>query len=123
MLTGLSEVQSLAHAGKVNLLAVTNKTRAGSAPGVPTAAEAGVPEFSYEGGGRFFGPRDMSVALTAQIAADVRTVAADLTFVNRLATLGLVARGSTPPEFVADLERQRNEIAEIAKEADRKRAP
>jgi tripartite-type tricarboxylate transporter receptor subunit TctC len=123
MLTGLSEVQPLAQAGKISLLAVTNKTRAPTAPEVPTAVEAGVPELDYEGGTGFFGPRDMPTALTEQIAADIRAVAADPAFVDRLAAVGLVARGSTPAGFAADLERQRAQIAEIARAIGNKPGP
>ena len=101
-------------AGKVRLLAVMNRTRAPAAPDVPTAAEAGYPDLTFDGVTGFFGWRDIPAELRDRIAADVRAVADSAAVKERLAAIGIVARGSTPGEFAAAIEEQRAKIASIA---------
>ncbi len=115
MLATMAVTLPLAHAGKVRLLAVTNKNRAPAAPEVPTAIEAGYPALAFEGLAGFFGPRGISTGLRDRIAADIRAVAADPGVANRLAAVAQVARGSTPAEFAAAIEEQRAKIASIVK--------
>src|SRR5712671_3122309 len=114
-ITTLTNVLPQALAGKVRLLAVTNKVRSPLAPDVPTAIEAGFPELSYESFSGFFGARDIAPALRDQISADVRAAAADPAIAERLATVGLIAHGSTPAEFSAAIAAQRAQMASIAK--------
>lgn len=102
-------------AGNVRFLAVTNNARAPLAPEIPTAAEAGHPELAFEGLLGFFGTRDMSAALRNRISADVRAVAADPAFADRLTPMWEFAHGSTPAEFAAAIEEQRAKMETIAK--------
>jgi tripartite-type tricarboxylate transporter receptor subunit TctC len=111
--TTLTALLPLVHAGKIRLLAVTNKRRAPLAPAIPTAAEAGHAELEFEGLVGFFGPRDMSAALRDRISSDIRAVAADAAFVERLTSAGQLVRGSTPAEFAAAIEEQRGRIERI----------
>jgi tripartite-type tricarboxylate transporter receptor subunit TctC len=107
----LTLVLPLAQAGKLKLLALTGKERSPLTPDVPTAIEAGFPGLAFEGLAGFFGPRDMPSDVKERVAADVRAVAADPIFANRLAAVGQVARGSTPAEFGARIEERRAMIA------------
>jgi len=114
VMTPLTNLLSQAQAGKVRLLAVTNKIRSPLAPDVPTAVEAGYPELSFEAFSGFFGTRDIAPALRDRISADVRAVATDPAIAARLATVGLVAHGSTPAEFPPAIAEQRAQMASIA---------
>lgn len=111
----LTSVLPLVQAGKVRVLAVTNRMRAPIAPQVPTAMEAGYPDLAFEGLQGFFGPRDMPAERRDRIAADIRAVAIDATVADRLPAIGQVAHGSTPAEFAAAIEEQRAKIASIVK--------
>ena len=102
-------------AGKATLLVVIGRGRTPLAPEVPTAEEAGYPELAVDSIQGFFGWRDMPNDLRDRIAADVRAVAADPTISERLALLGQTARSGTPAEFMAMLDKQRAEVAAIAK--------
>jgi Tripartite tricarboxylate transporter family receptor len=51
-------VQSQLQAGTVKVLAMTNRTRAPSAPDIPTVTEAGFPALSFDGLVGLFGPPD-----------------------------------------------------------------
>jgi Tripartite tricarboxylate transporter family receptor len=81
-----------AEAGRLRMLAVANPVRSPAAPKVPTAAEAYFPELSFEARLGSFGPRSMPAELRERTAADVRAVAADHAFGERLKTLGMAAR-------------------------------
>jgi tripartite-type tricarboxylate transporter receptor subunit TctC len=115
MMTTMRDFLPGMQAGKVRLLAVTNKNRAPIAPEVPTAVEAGYPILEFEGLLGFFGPRDIPSELQERIAADVRAVAVEPALADRLTTLGQIARGSTPAGFSAAIEEQRAKMAAIVK--------
>jgi len=111
----LTALLPVAQAGKVRLLAVTNKTRAPIAPDVPTAIEAGHPELEFDGLTGFFGWRDMPALLRDQIASDVRAVAADPRVAERLATGGQIVHAGTSEEFARAIEEQRTRMAAIVR--------
>jgi tripartite-type tricarboxylate transporter receptor subunit TctC len=114
--TALAIVRSQADAGKVKILALTNRERAPIFPNVPTAIEAGFPALALEGLVGLFGPRRMSSELRERIAADVRAVGADPTIAERLGATGQVMNLGSPAEFAASIEEQRERVATAAKD-------
>jgi tripartite-type tricarboxylate transporter receptor subunit TctC len=123
MMSSLLTSLPLAQAGKVRLLAVTNKKRAAIAPAVPTTNEAGYPQLEFEGLQGFFGPRGMPAERQDRIAADIRAVAADPVVAEPLAAGAYFARASTPAEFAASIEAQRAQLASLATLTGLKPAP
>jgi len=111
----LTAAVPLAKTGKVRLLAVTNGKRAPMTPEIPTAVEAGFPEFIYEAANGIFGPRDIPAERRDRIAADLRAVAAEPDLVSRLLAIGQPARGTTPAEFASALEEQRAKMEALVK--------
>ncbi len=109
----MSPFLPLVQAGKLRFLAVTNKQRAPVLPDVPTTAEAGFPDFFYEGLTGFFGSREMSSETRDRIAADVRSVAAEPEVAKRMLAIGQIARGGTPAEFATGIAEQRASIASV----------
>ena len=112
--TGLLPLLPLAQAGKIKLLAVTNRERSPAAPELATAAEIGHGELTADGFQGFFGWRDMPNDLRERIAADIRAVAADPALVAKLSALGQAVRTGTPADFTAMIDQQRAKIAAIA---------
>jgi tripartite-type tricarboxylate transporter receptor subunit TctC len=104
-----------AQAGRLRMLAVANPVRSPAAPGVPTAAEAGFDELTFEPTLGFFAPRSMPEPLRERIADAVREVAAEPAFRERLIGLGMMARTSTPGEFAGQLRAHRARWAEVAR--------
>jgi tripartite-type tricarboxylate transporter receptor subunit TctC len=104
--TGLLPLLGVAQAGKVRILAVTNRQRSSAAPQVPTAIESGFPDVVGEGFQGFFGWRDMPAELRDRIAADVRAVGPQMPH-ERLQSLGQVVRVGTTADFLAMIEDQR----------------
>ena len=121
--TSFAVVQPLANAGRIKVLAVTSRQRAPSAPDVPTAAEAGYPDLTFESIGGVYGPRDMAPALREKIAADFKKVAEDPIIAKRLGDTGQIITLLGPAEFAASVNAQRDKLAELAKILGVKAAP
>ncbi|TMI99091.1 MAG: tripartite tricarboxylate transporter substrate binding protein [Alphaproteobacteria bacterium] len=119
IVTPITAVLPLVQAGKLRVLAVTNRTRSPMWLDIPTATESGYPELAFEGLLGVFGPRGMSDELRARISADIRAVAADASVAERLATNGQLVRASTPEEFAAAIQEQRTAFAAAVGHAGR----
>lgn len=90
---------SMAQAGKIRIIAVTNSERAPSLPDVPTARESGFPELGFEAFLGFFAPRGMSLELRERISADVQAVATDGDLADRFNAMGMRVRVTSPAEL------------------------
>jgi tripartite-type tricarboxylate transporter receptor subunit TctC len=109
-------VRTQAQAGRIKLLAVTNRTRV---PGldIPTAAEAGFPELNFDGLVGLMAARSsgLSEAAREQIAADVKAVAADPLVAERLTATAQLINPGTGAEFAASIEEQAAQLRATAK--------
>jgi tripartite-type tricarboxylate transporter receptor subunit TctC len=112
--TGLTQLLPHHQAGKIKLIAVINRTRSPIAPEIPTAAEAGHPELTFDGVTGFFGWRNMPAELRDRIAADILVVADTPLIRDRLKANGIATRGSTSHQFAVAIEEQRAKVAAIA---------
>jgi tripartite-type tricarboxylate transporter receptor subunit TctC len=112
----LAILQPHMQAGRIKLIAVTNKERAPNLPDIPTVAQAGFPAMTFDGLIGLFGQRSMSKEARDRIAADIKAVAADPTVAQRLTATAQVVSPGTAAEFAASIEEQRAKLAAIAKE-------
>jgi len=103
----------LVQAGKIRVLAVTNKKRSPFWPDVPTTTEAGYPNIEFEGMLGLFASRNTPEDRRESIASTVRAIAADPVVIKRLGASGQIVRGSTPADFAAAIEEQRSRISAI----------
>ena len=101
-------------AGRARMLMVVNRERSALAPDVPTAAEAGHPELTFDGVVGFYGTRDMPADVRERLAAAVAEIASDPALGTRLAGAGTAVRIGTSAEFAAAIEEQRAKIVAIA---------
>jgi tripartite-type tricarboxylate transporter receptor subunit TctC len=105
-------------AGRITVLAQMGRGRAPSLPDIPTGIEAGFPELEMDGNLGLFGSKALPEDLRERIGADVVAVADDKGIEDKLnATAQTPARGGAK-EFVASIERQRAQVAKIAKALD-----
>ena len=109
-------IRPQAQAGRVKILAVTNKERAAGAPDIPTAKEAGFPGLGYDGLTGVFGPRSMPDAVRDRIAADVAETAKDPEIVQRLTATGQIIVPGNAKEFAAAIGEQREQVAKVVKD-------
>jgi tripartite-type tricarboxylate transporter receptor subunit TctC len=119
IVTPITAVLPLAQAGRLRVLAVTNRKRSTLWPEILTASESGYPELGFEGLLGIFGPRGISEERRNQISEDVRLVAGDPAVAKQLSAAGQVVRGSTPQEFAAAIEEQRTTFAAAARSLGR----
>jgi tripartite-type tricarboxylate transporter receptor subunit TctC len=111
--TGVPTLAPHHQAGTAKLLFVTNRERSPQAPDVPTAAEAGYRDLTFEGVSGVYGWRDMPAEIRRRVIADVATIVADPAFRARVIGVGSAARSGTPEEFAAAIEDQRARITAI----------
>ena len=82
---------------------------------MPTVAQAGFPDLTFDGLVGLYGTRDMPTELRERIAADVKAVLADPAIVSRLQATGQEVVPGSAAEFAASIDKQRAGVAEIAK--------
>lgn len=113
--TSLAVARPHMEAGKVKVLAVPNKQRSPVFTNIPTVAEAGFPQLTFDAFGGFFGWKGIPNDLRERIAADIRTAGTDPQIATRLRPAGIAVYTSTPAQFAAAIEDERAKIAAVAK--------
>jgi tripartite-type tricarboxylate transporter receptor subunit TctC len=111
--TAMTVILPLVQAGKIRVLAVTNKKRTPLWPDIPTVIESGFPDLAFEGLIGVFAPRDTPDDRRNRISSEILTIAADQSVGNLLGATGQIVRGSTPAEFAAAIEEQRSRISDV----------
>jgi len=102
-------------AGKVKIVAITNKVRAPAIPNVPTTTEAGYPQLATDGLVGLFATKEVPADVRNKIAADVKETSADPIIGERLAVTGQVMNIGNPAEFAAAIDEQKAQAAAVAK--------
>ena len=114
----VSAVLGQVQAGKLKALAVTGKDRFPAVPGVPAAIESGLlPGYDVTTWYGVFGPRGLPPAVVAKLNGALADILKDASVRERLATAGVVVRGSTPAEFgtfMTDEFKRWNTVREVA---------
>src|SRR5215831_19856187 len=100
-------------AGKVKVIALTNRQHAKSLNDIPTAAEAGFKSLEFDGLVGLFGPRNISPVVRDRIASDVHDVVSDPEVDAKLSATGQVVNPGAPAEFTAALDDQRATVEKI----------
>ena len=102
-------------AGKLKGLAVTTPKRDPAVPNIPTVAEAGQPDVTFE---LFFGlvaPAGTPAPVIAKLAAAMKQAVADPSYRDTMEKGGISAVSSTPDEFAALLKRHNDRWLDIIK--------
>jgi tripartite-type tricarboxylate transporter receptor subunit TctC len=100
-----ASVASAINGGNVRGIVIAAPTRLASLPGVPTAAEAGLPGFDLQGWNGLFAPKGTPEPVLAKLNAALREAVANETFRKRMDELGsLPASGEElTPDYVVSL--------------------
>ena len=115
-----SAVLPNARAGRLRALAVTGRTRVGTAPELPTMIEAGVPGFEFESWIGLFAPAGTPQEILMTISAETARALKQADIISRLPGWGGDAVGSTPEAFAA---RYRGDIAKLGKVVSEAKIP
>jgi tripartite-type tricarboxylate transporter receptor subunit TctC len=113
--SALAAVQSLAAAGRIRILALTNHERAAAIAEVPTVVEAGYPALQYDGLAGLFATGAMPAAQRERIAADVQAAIADPAIAAKIAATGQIVSPGGPAEFANAIAEQSAAFTAIAK--------
>jgi tripartite-type tricarboxylate transporter receptor subunit TctC len=93
-----AQLLELHRSGKLRVLAVTSPKRLSVAPDLPTAAEQGFPDLTYEGSYGLLVPTGTPKTIVAQIAQASRAAVADPAFQRLLIEAGYEADADSSPE-------------------------
>ncbi|HVL56245.1 MAG TPA: tripartite tricarboxylate transporter substrate binding protein [Burkholderiaceae bacterium] len=102
-------------AGKLRALAVSTSTRSPMAPELPTMAESGLAGFDLATWFAFFAPAGTPAAIIDKIATDMRRALSAPDTKERLTTIGVEIRGSTPEELGSFVRSELDKWARIVK--------
>jgi tripartite-type tricarboxylate transporter receptor subunit TctC len=114
-MSSLAATLPLATAGRIRILALTNRERAAAIPEVPTVVEAGYPALQYDGLAGLFATTAMPAERRERIAADVRAAITDPAIAGRIAATGQVVSPGNPAEFASSIAEQSAAFIAIAK--------
>jgi tripartite-type tricarboxylate transporter receptor subunit TctC len=117
MFNNIGAVLPLIQGGKLRGLAVTTAKRTPAAPDLPPIAEVGVPGFDVSSWYAFLAPAKTPPDIVRKMHADTITALNDPATKQKLETLGVVVRGSTPVEFAAFLKAEMDKWGPLIKEA------
>ena len=127
-LVGGSEIQvafiagtlSLPHvsAGRLRAIGLANRTPSPLAPGIPLITESGVPGFEFIQLLAIFAPAKTPAARINLLSQEIRRALETKEVKDRLLTIGLEAKGSTPQEFAALLKSEIAKWGKLVKDLD-----
>ncbi|MEG1767155.1 MAG: tripartite tricarboxylate transporter substrate binding protein [Comamonas sp.] len=104
-------------AGKLKALAYAGPRRHPSLPNVPTTAEAGLPGYEVESWFAVFAPARTPAAVTARLAAAVKTIVESDTYRRKIEDQGAFAVYMGPAELGKFVEQETQAWAKVVREA------
>ncbi|MEP7327750.1 MAG: tripartite tricarboxylate transporter substrate binding protein [Betaproteobacteria bacterium] len=117
MIDGGNVVQPFVKDGRARALVVTGETRSAALPDVPTAKEAGLPEFVIYGWQGVLAPTGTPQAIIDRLSQDIAKVLAAPDFRNRLSAQGTEPAYLPPAEFRAYIANEEKRWAEVIRSA------
>ncbi len=107
MLDAPSLLHPFVQAGQIRPILVTSTKPNPAFPGLPTAAEAGIPDFLFGGWIGLFGPRGLPADIVARASAALDEACRDPTARERLVSRGdEIGGGVSPADFAAQIRRE-----------------
>jgi len=110
-------VQPLLKAGKLKAIAVSTPQRVPGLPGIPTLAESGLPQYSFDAWLAIIGPAGMPSQDVADLQKKIKATLGEPAIRDSLAAQGVVILGSGPEEAAPFLKSELEKHARIVKQA------
>jgi tripartite-type tricarboxylate transporter receptor subunit TctC len=117
MFNNIGAVLPLIRGGKLRGLGVTTAKRTPAAPDLPPIAEAGLPGFDVSSWYGFFAPAKTPPDIIRKMHADTVAALTDPTTRDKLESLGVAVKGSTPAELAAFLKAEMDKWGPVIKAA------
>ena len=93
---GVASVAGHIKTGKLRAIGVSTKVRSSILPDVPTLAETGLPDYSFDGWLAFAAPAGTPKPIVDRLNAEVKAALALKEVQDALANMGVITVGSTP---------------------------
>jgi tripartite-type tricarboxylate transporter receptor subunit TctC len=113
----VSSGAALVQEGRLRAVAAFSENRISSFPNLPTIAEQGFPGFNQNEWNGVWAPAGTPAPILQTVHAACINALADPAVKARLSALGAVPLGTSPDEFVAFLRRDREQNAQLIREA------
>lgn len=118
MFVNLPTVLPHIQGGKLRALAIAGAERSPSLPGVPTMAEAGVPDFVVDSWSGVLAPAATPRAIVDKLSAEINRIARDKATADLLAVQGAVPRPGTSDEYAVLVRFETQRWAEVIRKAN-----
>jgi tripartite-type tricarboxylate transporter receptor subunit TctC len=102
-------------AGKVKVLAITNRDRFAGLKEIPTAKEEGYSSLDFDGLVGIFASPEVGADIRNKIAKDVKAVATDPVILERMTATGQIVSPGDGAEFAQSIAEQKAQVAAVAK--------
>ncbi len=102
-------------AGKVKVLAITNRQHFSALADIPTAKEAGYPSLDFDGLVGIFAAPETGGDIRDKIAKDVEAVAKHPTILERMTATGQIVSAGNGTEFAKSIAEQKAQVEAVAK--------
>lgn len=110
-------VLPLMKAAKLRAIAVSTPRRVPTLPDIPTLAESGLPQYSFDAWLAIVGPAGMTPAQATALQTQIRGTLEERDVHDKLAAQGLVVLGSTPEEAAPFIRSELDKHGRIVKQA------
>jgi tripartite-type tricarboxylate transporter receptor subunit TctC len=114
----VAATQSHIKSGKLKSFGVSTKTRAGAMPDLPPLAEAAGLDYDAAAWIGYAAPPGTPREVLMRVSSEMQKALATPELKDRLISLGLDARSSTPDEMAAFMRREQERYAKIIKDAN-----
>ena len=108
---------SMIKAGRLKAIAITSPKRASQMPEVPTIAEAGLPNYEFQGWYGLLAPAGVPQPILAKLNRDANAALEDPAARTAMSNSGAELMGGSMEEFSQFLRREVKKYAAVAKEA------
>jgi tripartite-type tricarboxylate transporter receptor subunit TctC len=102
--------------GKLRALAITGKTRSAMLPGLPTVAEAGVPDYEFSSWNGVLAPAKTPAPIIATLNQHIAKAMRAPDLAERFAKEGTEVIASTPAQFAAHIKSELQRWGKVVKE-------
>ncbi|MDZ5455884.1 Bug family tripartite tricarboxylate transporter substrate binding protein [Azohydromonas lata] len=103
--------------GKLRALGMSTKTRSAVLPDVPTLAESGLPNYSFDAWIALVGPAGLPAPMVQKYYADTKTVLAQKEVQDALVQQGITVINSTPEQSVPFFKSELEKHAKLVKQS------
>jgi tripartite-type tricarboxylate transporter receptor subunit TctC len=117
MISGIAPVMGFIQAGTIKPLVVSAKERVGVLSDVPTAAEAGVPQFQAYAWNGLLAPHDTPGPILARLNRDIGKAVLSPAVKGRMQKFGGYPAPGTPAEFASFLDAERAKWSKVIADA------